>query len=797
MSNVRWKPVFELGIASIIDGLLLRRELDRFGGNHQLTGGASCPHPQLPWPHSNYLFRQWLKPNVFGSESANDLIFDPEILPKAPDQEQGRQPRPRRLRRIGYIAGGAILSLALAACAYPYLAPDSITASYIEQHRATQAVELTDSRSRWLGVMSQSMSASGRGDIASASYVTIDTRVPEGWLSVVIALEDRNIRGWRSVYGIDVLSLGRATVGVFGGTDGRGGSTLVMQLVRSMRGINPSKGSPGEKIRRKFTEVVEGAALYHRLGGIGQAEFRQYLARHVALVVGAPGSRMGTPLHGLGMTSHVLWGVPPQELDLAQQSILAAAFWRPIIIAPDDDQAGIAARDERWRDLVERATVGLRRAYPGDPRAQAAIERLRTLPPPRPRLDGLDASRLTPSQRFQVAANPERRVTVFASPEMTTARGELLNRIGREGLSKVTAIRLTVDIVRNHQFRNQVRSHLRDAERVLRNRLSAPLLDRREQRGGADVIIALMHERRVIKFFSNSQEPLFNGSLSERDENGRFALDRTGRQVGSVGKVMLAVLFGRRDNPDTLYCNKRLSGAPINNPGGDAGLLCSQPHAWHPARSVFGESLILPLIWRARTVPEAQLRNMARRYRLSLPDGVSPRVAISTGLATGRPSDLAAMMRAVARGAAGRAAVASEPSMISAFRTEGDRNWLPLGQNDAEFDLRQDFSPPVARFVREVLSAPLRDGGTLGGLSRATPNAHLHVGKSGTTTSTDNRHTRDKYAVGAFHDASGDWSYIFLISARDARLGLGDALPWSAFLPLLRSTVSHLPPATE
>jgi membrane peptidoglycan carboxypeptidase len=497
------------------------------------------------------------------------------------------------------------------------------------------------------------------------------------------------------------------------------------------------------------------------------------------------------------MASHVLWGVPPQELDLAQQAILAAAFWRPIIIAPDDDPAGLAARDERWRDLVERATIGLRQAYPADPRAQAAIERLRTLPAPRPQLEGLDASRLAPSQRFRIAANPERRAAVLASPEMTTAQGELLNHFGREGLSNVTGVRLTVDISRNHQFRRQVQTQLRQVERRLRGRLAAPLLDEAGQRGGADVTIALMQEGRIVRLFSNSQEPLFNGALSERDEDGRFTLNRAGRQVGSVGKVMLAVLFGRTDSPDTTYCNERLPGAAIGNATGDAGLPCTQPQAWHAARSVFGQSLILPLIWRARAVPEPELREMASRYRLSLPSGTAPRVAISTGLATGRPSDLAAMMQAVARGAAGRAAVARQPSIIRAFRTGGELNWRPLARYGAEFDLRQDFSPRVARFVHEVLSTPVRDGGTLGGLDRATPNADMHLGKSGTTTSTDNLHTRDKYAVGAFHDASGDWSYVVVISARNARLGLGDNVAWSAFLPLLRLTISRPPAATE
>lgn len=242
----------------------------------------------------------------------------------------------------------------------------AIADRYQEFDRQAQAIEIADARGRWLGIIPAAMEpslVSGIPKWPEHRSVAIET-VPRAWLDVLVALEDRHVGTWRSWSGIDLFAIARAAVLGSIGDSGRGASTLVMQLVRSMRHLAPGGDvSFTARLKRKWLEVRHGAMLYRAYGGIGDRRLQRLLARHLPLVQGAPDSRMGSVLHGLGLSARVLFGKSAENLDLAEQAVLAAAVRRHVLLAPPGDSDGTALRDDRWQELTARASLGLRLAY--------------------------------------------------------------------------------------------------------------------------------------------------------------------------------------------------------------------------------------------------------------------------------------------------------------------------------------------------------------------------------------------------------------------------------------------------
>lgn len=237
-----------------------------------------------------------------------------------------------------------------AAAAYPYLAPVGWSAPYLEQHRQTEGIALKDSIGRWAGALDCSLTTRARDGAVPANpvpYVSLSAEASEAFGKILHGLEDWHIVGWELIHGIDMVGVARGFVSLITGGDGPGGSALTVQLVRSMDGINPGAQSTWVKLQRKAHEFTVGPLLYHRLGGADAPAFQGYLARHITLVMGARGSAMGTPLHGVELTAQVVFDKPASRLTRHEAAMLAAAVQAPIILAPADDAAGVAKRQER------------------------------------------------------------------------------------------------------------------------------------------------------------------------------------------------------------------------------------------------------------------------------------------------------------------------------------------------------------------------------------------------------------------------------------------------------------------
>jgi membrane peptidoglycan carboxypeptidase len=658
----------------------------------------------------------------------------------------------------------------------------------------TQAIEITDARGRWLGVVPAAMEpGNGAGRTGWEEHRTLALEaVPAGWLDVLVALEDRHAGKWRSWCGIDVVALARAGALAAIGRGRRGGSTLAMQLVRSMRHRAPgADGSWWARLGRKGLEVREGAMLSCTLGGLADRRLQRLLARHLPLVQGTPDSRMGGVLYGLGMAARVLFDKETEKLDLAEQAVLAAAVRRHVLLAPEDDPAGTALAGERWREVRERAATGLRLAYSvEDPAVRAALTLLETMPVPRAQFAGdiAEARTWEPGEAFRLAANPEQRAAALLNGELVTALGELWLRFGDAYRGRIVGLTLTVDAADNLRFKRRIEDALATLEARLGDRLQLRLLSRNIGDPTAQVVLIEADSGGAIRrHYQNTAEPIALGLIWRRQKNGTLAPSE--RHVGSVAKAGLAVLLGTGDSAAARYCNQRTADGRIHNWDGDAGVGdCDAAGAWHSVGDVFGRSLNLPLLWRLRTVADADLAALADAAGLQLDPGTPPATAWVLGLASAAPSQLLAMIQAIGHGVSGRPAVASRPRIVAGFRVLDENGKIGRMENPPKqaVDLGAYFAKSdTAGFVRHVLSAPLKPGGTLAALRVAGNPTGLHLAKTGTTT-TGEDFIRDKWVIGVRETGKDLRGHVLLIGAADSAHHLGQHISGNQLAIILR-----------
>lgn len=676
-------------------------------------------------------------------------------------------------------------------------AAPAVVGQYQAFDRRTQAIEILDARERWLGIVPAAMEPA-IADVGSVANwpehraLAVEA-VPQAWLDVLIALEDRHTGSWRSACGIDAGAIGRAAVLGLIGQSGRGGSTLAMQLVRSMRHLAPGGDASWKaRLRRKALEIRHGAMLSCALGGTRDPRFQRLLARHLPLVQGTPESRMGGVLYGLGMAARVLFDKPAEALDLAEQAILAAAVRRHVLLAPDDDANGIALRNDRWEEVKGRARLGLRLAYGDEGEGvTAALERLAAMPAPRAALSGDIAPEAggDAAERFRLAANPEYRTAALLKGEVVTAQGELWSRFGAGYRDRVAGITLTIDAADNLAFKRRVERALAATEVKLGDRLSLPLLGRGEAGEAAQVVLIEADAAgRIRRHYLNTAEPASLGLGWRRNGDGASALILSDRHVGSVAKAALAVLLGTRDTTAARYCNQRTADSRIHNWDGDGGLAsCDAAGAWHAVGDVFGRSLNLPLLWRLRSFADADLVELARRAGLRLDPGAPPATALVLGMASASPVQLTAMMQAIGNGVTGRPAVGQRLRIVASYRVleSDDAVRSVVAPAESAVDLAPYFAAGgAAGFVRHTLSAPLKLGGTLSAAA-VGHSGGLHLAKTGTTTVDGG--IRDKWVIGVREKGNDLRSFVVLIGTADPGNPLGRNISGNDLAEMLRA----------
>lgn len=709
----------------------------------------------------------------------------------------------RRRLKIGaalmVVGGIGVLVVAVAAVAtYPYLWGESRWADLKTMDACTESLTVYDSAG-WLGRVPESMLAkklfaSNSKRCAEIGYdgwrshnTDYASDPPDEWWLMVLAIEDRRHGTWASVNCVDILAVAKVLLKLLRGQMDRGGSTVTMQLARSLRGIAPSFDEHWqEKARRKLDEILDATVLCRKLGGSNSLELRRWVARHLPYIHGTKSSELGGSIYGIEASSRVLFDKAPEELDLEEMAILAAASRRQVLFAPPNRPEEQQRAQKRWELIQKRARRVLDLAFgteePDVVEAKARLDRM-SLPDPMRMIapDLADVLPKDPAKRIATLANPERRVKQFAGDDITQALGELydLNPTERHGL---IGFELTVNAADNAEFKRKVKMELKKIEDSTQLRLT--LLPNTDGSDLADFTASLVNgDGHVVRHYSAREDGVWSGANTKRDEAGRYRPDREDRDIGSLTKMLAALLIAARFDVTDTACNRWLDG--LRNPNGHKGFVnCGSKRARVGVAEAFAKSLNLAIAWALEKVPREEIKalTMAAGLRLT-DDGTEPRVKLAFGMVAGGPRAQIRMAAALNRGARNLPAQAVLPTLIKMlyFRNEdGSVRTVPFDKlrDHRQIDLDQWFQKPdVAPFVGDVLSAPGKPGGTLRGFNRVIIQAGGSdwIVKTGTTTN-NKREIRDQIVVGSFVDGDGDQKTFHLqIGASDPNKPLANS----------------------
>src|SRR5581483_5051370 len=531
------------------------------------------------------------------------------------------------------------------------------------------------------------------GYVANPDHKSIPVReVPEHYWQCLVYHEDRHIGGLLNPYGIDLagvlkipfttltrsIALKRPSLGI-------GGSTLPMQFARVIYNTPPSAAEGGgTKLKRKLREWWLAPVIYHELTrGGDDTPLKQWAANHIWLAQRTGGA----PLHGVEITSRVVFGKEAKDLSIAEQFVLASAVNKPIILLPGSDKLN-EVRLDRWRYIAEvRARVCAEKLIANPAEQRRVIFELVNLvggpPDPRvkPRLqEALEAH--APALATRALANPVIRANALIPAARFGLREEMKQAYGFGWREHVRGVTTSLDVVENLGFHDRILAQLARLDAQYQAKIGAGYtLDpaKAASPGGdrkmPDVIVVAANARgEIVRYFEAGETASYFGSPAARGAaTGFYDAEREGRMIASTGKILAAIAIanGGRDRADTLYLDR---AAPAR--GGLEGCEKGTGETARPRKAIvaFACSLNQPIEWRMAQLGQARIQRLIDRFGFNLPpahssaEATPPSTAAVRGLIAGSPRrvhQMAGVVLASLTGQSHRAVRA--PSLVKAF----------------------------------------------------------------------------------------------------------------------------------
>jgi membrane peptidoglycan carboxypeptidase len=666
-----------------------------------------------------------------------------------------------------------------------------------------RAVAMYDSQGRYFGIVHPETENDHLGEFdrgvlapfgASPDHkaVPVADAPPYFWRCVVYT-EDRHRGEWRNRYGVDVLHLARLPV------SSRGGSTLEMQLARSMWKMHSRNSNP---MLRKFHELSEAPVLNHYLvKGSDTEGLERWFSQHIPLVQGG-GDEQGS-IYGVYAAGQFLFGKRAEELDAAEQLVLAAAVRRPIAWPADEEaRAGIlydliGVEKDMGRALLcasDKARLADGSRVIPDARVRKRTrERLAELRVPANvgqtnpdflailRDEGFTAEvplvapmrlgkELAPNVQREVVAELTDLFAPVAQAEATKAAAPVRREPARltgthPWRGKVREVDVTLDVAENSRFRKKART----AAIALGETLSAtgrfrtgalPVQELsadgalRLQEGDMPLVIAAADETgRIVRYYNSSATTAYSGYGDTRQlirGFGRGPYDRTNesRPVGSVAKLAAALLLaqGGETHPDKTVSNACMPGLTQRCAGSDVGATPARV----TLRRAFGSSLnpaVIRALGEGTTIEQVVTLMDALGFYLPAQNRGTP---VATNLAlgrfAGRPRAVHWLAAAALSAAQGRTDAVTQPYFVERYRlieptAQGNYTFRQETPARTSLEVHEGISAGGAKFLRAVLSQPVCDAehGTLRRLTAwcaaGRKDVTLHIAKTGSVSS--------------------------------------------------------------
>ncbi len=639
--------------------------------------------------------------------------------------------------------------------------------------------------------------------VANPDHKSIPVQaVPEHYWKCLVHHEDRYLGGPLNPYGIDLLgvlkipySTVRRSLALRRPSLGVGGSTLPMQLVRVIYKTPPSADEGGfRKLQRKLKEWWLAPVLYHELTrGGDDTPLRQWTANHIWLAQRTGGQ----PLHGVEVTSRIVFGKEAKDLTIAEQFVLASAVNKPIILMTGSDRLN-EVRMDRWKYITEVRARQCAERLIDDAETQKKVAfdlfNLAGGPPDprvRPKLQQV-IDTYAPAVAARALANPVTRANALLPEARFAIREEMKQRWGLGWRNHVRGVTTTLDVGENLAFGERLKPVLKSLEAQYQARLK-PGYTLDPGRSGPDrklphvVVVAANRAGEIVRYYDAGELASYTGSpAARRVTTGRYDPEREPRRIASTGKMLAAIAIANEhhDTVDTLYTDAQ---AP------ERGLeACDKGNApltrGRKAIVSFACSLNRPIEWRTAQLGQARVRRLIDGFGFQMPpagasgEATPPSTAAVRGLVRGSPRHVHHMSAVVLAALAGDGATPVPPPTLvkrydytSRAHAEGAMR-DPLGRITPDRLIRRD----AHGLIKSLLQAPLcyqANGvshGTLKSLASwcadRRPDLRLHFAKTGTDTSEDPSSTVDTWVTGGIQFANGAaYSYVVLVGTGSTR----------------------------
>jgi len=657
--------------------------------------------------------------------------------------------------------------------------------------------------------------------VANPDHKSIPVReVPESYWQCLVYHEDRNLGGLLNPFGIDLpgvlkipFSTVRRSIAARRLVLGVGGSTLSMQFVRVIYKTPPHANEGALlKLKRKLGEWWLAPVVYRELTGDGgQEALKQWAANHLWLAQRTGGS----PLHGIEVTSRIVFGKEAGDLTVAEQFVLASAVNRPIILLEGSERLN-AVRLDRWRHLIEvRARTCAEKLIDDEALQKEVLFELVAMAagPPDPKIKPRLQQALesyAPELAVTAQANPVVRANALLPAARYGIREEMKQRYGFSWRDHVRGVTTTLDAAQNLAFGEATRAALAAIDAKYSSRIDpAYTLDPAritEDRRSPGVIIAAANARgEIVRYFEQGENAAYFGSPFAREPaSGHYSPGRESRMVASTGKIIAAIAIANtlRDTPQSLYVDPRAPAQGLDT--------CARGNErqGRSALVAFACSLNEPLMARTAQVGQARVKRLIDGFGFNMPpanadgSGTPPSTAVVLGQVAASPRRVHQLAGAVLASLTGRgAAPLAAPTLIKGYDfTHGDDH----GAETSSIIPNNLIRPGGRGLLRALLEAPLchesakRPTGTLKDLAswcaRRRSGLKLHFAKTGTQVTEDPDATVDAWIAGGLQFANGAaYSYVVVVGTGSA----GE--PWARKLhaaqvavPLLEALLSDL-----
>jgi len=570
-----------------------------------------------------------------------------------------------------------------------------------------------------------------------------------------------------------------------------------MQFARVIYKTPPHAGEGGiTKLRRKLGEWWLAPVIYRELTrNSDDTLLKQWAANHIWLAQRTGGQ----PLHGVEVTSQVVFGKEAKDLSTAEQFVLASAVNKPIILLQGNDRLN-AVRLDRWRYITEvRARTCAEKLITDEAEQRKVVFELMALAggPPDPKVKPkLEAAleRFVPDQVKRAEANPMIRANLLLPAARFGIREEMKQSYGFGWRDYVRGVTTTFDIGENLAFREKLDARLAALNTEWASRINAAFtLDPKKVTADKTlpnvIVVAADAEGRIVRYYETGETAAYFGSLpARRSSDGVYDPASESRQVASTGKMLLAIALANqgRDTGESPYSDPAAPAQGLDT--------CARGTSQQNRKAIvaFACSLNAPLINRGAALGQAPIRRLIDGFGFTMPPaaatgGTPPSTAVVLGQIAGAPRRVHFMSSVVLASLIGRSdRPMRPPTMIKTY------DYTQKGQNGGGIAAearpavipKSLIRPRGTGLIRTLLEAPLcyetggKSYGTLKSIakwcSRRRGDLRLHFAKTGTSVTLDPNATVDAWASGGLQFANGAaYSYVVLVGTGNA------SQPWA------------------